>query len=143
MILDRSALENAIVRGEEALAFCASDLAKNDPRLALHLRAGAIQAFEFTYELAIRTLRRHLVETEPDPSAVMEMTFNALIRRGYELGLLRAEVALWQDFRRRRGTTSHTYDSAKAQAVFEIIPEFLAEARFLLVWLAVRQASAT
>ncbi len=88
-------------------------------------------------------MRRHLAETEADPSAAAELTFNALIRRGYDLGLLEAELADWQDFRRSRGTTSHAYDSAKAQAVFEIIPMFLSEARFLLARIAARQTAAT
>src|SRR5439155_3534506 len=104
--------------------------------------AAAIQAFEFTYELAIKVLRRYLIETEPNPATVDEMSFNDLVRRGYALGLLKAELPEWKEFRRNRGTTSHTYDAAKAQAIFEGIPGFLEEARHLLTQIAKRQASA-
>jgi hypothetical protein len=85
-------LNKAIAQGEEALAFCASDLARSDPRLALHLRAEAIQAFEFTYELSIRILKRFIGATDPNPGAVDGMTFNELIGRGFEIGVLRAEL---------------------------------------------------
>jgi len=132
MTLDLSSLRDAIAQGEEALAYCRSELARSDPRLAPHLRAAAIQAFEFTYELAVKALRRFLIEVEVNPGAVEVMSFNDLIRRGYDLGLLRAELAVWRAFRRDRGTTSHTYDAAKAQAIFEGIPAFFAEAGFLL-----------
>jgi nucleotidyltransferase substrate binding protein (TIGR01987 family) len=139
MKLDLSSLQKAIAQMEEALAFCNSDLAKSDSRLALHLRAAAIQAFEFSYELSYKTLKRYLEETEPNPSAVEEMTFNELVRRGYELGLLQAEIAEWKEFRKDRGTTSHTYDEAKAQDVFATIPAFLEEAKFLLSQIQTRQ----
>jgi len=104
---------------------------------------GAIQAFEFIYELSIKTLRRHLIETEANPAAVEEMSFNDLIGRAYELGLIKAEPADWKAFRRHRGTTSHTYDAAKARAVFEIIPAFLAEARFLAARVTERHEPST
>ncbi len=141
MILDLSSLRNAIAQTEDALAYGSSDLARADARLALHLRAAAIQAFEFTYELAIKTLRRYLIESEPSPATVDEMSFNDLVRRGYAIGLLQAELAEWKAYRRNRGITSHTYDAAKAQAIFDAIPGFLTEARFLLARITERQAS--
>jgi len=137
--LDLSSFGDAIAQCEEAVTYCRSDLARSDARLALHLRAGAIQAFEFTYELAIKTLKRFLQATEADPGAVDAMSFNELIRRGWEAGLLSAELVDWKGFRRDRGTTSHAYDEAKAKVVFDAIPAFLAEARFLLATITDRQ----
>lgn len=142
MRLDLSAPHKALAQLEEALAFCRSELAKKDERLALHLRAAAIQAFEFTYEIAVKTLKRFLEATEADPSAVDAMTFNEMIRLGYERGLLQAELAAWKEFRRDRGTTSHTYDESKAQDVFESIPAFIEEVRFLLTRIEERQEKA-
>ena len=139
MTLDLSAFDKAMAQLEEALAYCASDLARNDPRLALHLRAAAIQAFEFTYELAFKLLRRFLIATEPNPSHVGEMSFNEIIRLGFARGLLAADVAAWSAFRRDRGTTSHAYNETKALEVFEGIPGFLEEARHLRTQLANRQ----
>ena len=140
--LDLSSLQKAIAQLDEAIAFSRSDLAAANPRLALHLRAAAIQAFEFTYELSIKTLKRFLEATEANPSAVEEMSFNEMIRRGYELGLLQAEIAAWRAFRRDRGTTSHAYDEAKALIVFEAIPAFATEAKFLLAQIQERQERA-
>ena len=142
MKLDLASLQKAISQMESALAFCSSDLARDNARLALHLRAGAIQAFEFTFELSFRMLRRYLETTESNPAAIAEMTFGEIIRRGHELGLLQAEMAEWNAFRRDRGTTSHTYDEKKAKSVFATIPNFLIEAKFLLAQIHRRQERA-
>jgi nucleotidyltransferase substrate binding protein (TIGR01987 family) len=139
-MIDVSSLEKAIAQTKEALDFCNSELARNDARLALHLRAAAIQAFEFTYELSLKSLKRYLEETEGNPSAPEAMTFNELIRRGYALGLLKSEIVDWKEFRKDRGTTSHTYDENKARNVFETIPAFIIEAAFLLQQINTRQA---
>lgn len=139
MKLVLSPLQKAIVQLEEAIQYCDSDLARQDSRLALHLRAAAIQAFEFTYELAVAMLRRFLETTESNPAAVSELSFNNLIRLGYKRGLLSAELSDWQQFSKNRGTTSHTYNEEKAAEVYQSIPEFLAEVRFLLEQIVKRQ----
>ena len=131
MSLDLTALRNASAQLQDAMRFARGDLARGDAALAVHLRAGAIQAFEFTYELAFKSLRRYLRLTEPDPSGVDELDFSGIIRRAYAVGLLSAELAVWQGFRRNRGTTSHAYDEAKADSVFNAIPSFMAEVEFM------------
>ena len=130
--LDVSALEKAIAQLEEALQYCASDLAARDDKLALHLRAGAIQAFEFTYELSLKMLKRYLTFTAENPNIVNELSFNELIRIGYEKGLILSELVTWKEFRKDRGTTSHTYDEIKAKEVFDNIDFFLQDAKYLL-----------
>lgn len=139
MILNLSSLECAISQLEESLEFYHSDLAKDNAKLRVHLRAAAIQAFEFTYELSIRTLKRFLENTEPNPSSIDEMTFNELIRLAYERGVLRFELSRWKEFRKDRGTTSHAYNEAKAIDVFDSIPDFLSEAKFLRAEIERRQ----
>jgi nucleotidyltransferase substrate binding protein (TIGR01987 family) len=139
MILDVSSLRSAIAQCDDALVYCGSDLAQRDAKLAQHLRAGAIQAFEFTYELSVKMLKRYLETTEPTPSSVDEMSFNDLVRRGYEIGLLNAEIEHWKEFRKNRGSTSHAYNMAKALLVFNNIPAFLSEAKYLLAQIEARQ----
>ena len=132
MPLDLSSLQSAILQLEEALEYCNSDLAKKDVKLAKHLRAGAIQAFEFTYELSFKMLKRYFEMIDHNPAIIDEMSFNDIIRKGYETGILNAEISDWREFRKDRGTTSHTYDETKAQDVFEGLPEFLKEAKHLM-----------
>ena len=143
MVLDLTSLRSATAQLEDARRYALGDLAAADPALFVHLRAGAIQAFEFTYELAFRTLKRVLVATEPSPASIDDISFNQVIRRAYDLGLVRGDLQQWQAFRRDRGTTSHAYDAAKAQAVFDSIPAFLAEVQFLITRLRADDGLAT
>ena len=131
-MLDLTPLENAVAQLDEALEFHDSELAVQRPRLQLQLRAAAIQAFEFTYELGFAMLKRHLGQVMANPAAVNKMPFKAVIREALSRGLVAADVDAWERFRAFRGTTSHTYDARKAQAIFEAIPEFRDEARYLL-----------
>ncbi len=138
-MIDISPLHRAVAQLEGALAYANSDLASGNADLAPHLRAAAIQAFEFTYELSIKMLRRYLAEASPSPSTVEELDFSGLVRMGLAAGLLQEEIEAWRGFRLARGITSHTYDEAKAQSVFASIPRFLAEARYLLGQIDMRQ----
>ena len=107
----------------------------------LLLRAGLIQTFEYTYELSHKMIRRYLAETEPNPDAAAELTFEGLIRRADELGLVSAPVAEWKRFRESRSETSHTYSEEKALKVVARIPAFAHEVAFLLERLQKRTQS--
>ena len=132
MKLDLTSLDNAAAQLEEALSLYYSDVASEDPRLKRHLRAAVIQAFEFTYELSFKMLKRYLRLASANPAEINKFVFNDVIREACRQGLLKSELSEWMEFRRQRGTTSHTYDEEKAQEVFESIPDFLDEARYLL-----------
>ncbi len=123
--LDISPLEKAIASLEDALnrqrTVPADDL----------VRDGCIQRFEYTYELSHKMLKRYLELSSPNPREYDGIEFQNLIRTGNERGLLKSDWRTWKNYREKRGTTSHTYDGAKAAEVFEIIPAFLLEARFL------------
>ena len=132
MPLDLSPLENAVAQLEEALEIYHSDLAISDPRLKRHLRAAVIQAFEFTYELSFRMIRRYLEMASANPAEIDGLVFNDVIREALRQALIQSEVPQWREYRRNRGTTSHTYNEEQAQEVFESVPDFLQEARYLL-----------
>lgn len=132
MPLDLSPLENAVTQLEEALEIYHSDLALIDPRLRRHLRAAVIQAFEFTYELSFGLTRRYLEMASANPAEIDGLVFNDVIREAFRQALIRSEVPEWREYRRNRGTTSHTYNEEQAQEVFESVPDFLQEARYLL-----------
>jgi len=80
MTLDLKSLENAIKQLKSALEYCHSDLAKADPILEIHLRAAAIQAFEFTYEISHKIMKRHLEATSANPAEIDKMSFQDIIR---------------------------------------------------------------
>lgn len=96
------------------------------------LRAGLIQTFEYTYELSHKMLRRYLASIDPSPAAIEYLTFEDLIRRGDEAGLVQSPVAVWKGFREARSITSHTYNEGKADEVMLKIPAFHSEVVFLL-----------
>lgn len=132
MSLDLSSFKKAIQQLEDSLDVCESIVGADfDPRMEKQLRAGAIQAFEFTYELSWKLLKRYLETTEPSPD-FDDITFNDLIRKGYEKGLLLSDLETWKAYRKRRGITSHTYDETKAENIYQNIPEFLAEVKYFL-----------
>jgi nucleotidyltransferase substrate binding protein (TIGR01987 family) len=124
--LDLTSFEKAISRLDEALGAYA-----NAPDNTLY-RDATIQRFEFTYEISHKMLKRYLEAAAANPAAIDEMAFADLIRTGSEQGLLKSGWDKWRDYRKARGTTSHTYDEAKAMEVAAVIPDFLLEARFLL-----------
>jgi nucleotidyltransferase substrate binding protein (TIGR01987 family) len=123
--LDLTSLAKAIGQLEAGLTI----LAKDDGNALL--RDGVIQRFEFTYELSHKMLKRFIEATSANPQEADAMTFQELIRVGSEQGLLISGWDKWRDFRKARGTTSHTYDEAKAIEVLSVIPDFLSEARYL------------
>ena len=124
MKLDLTPLEDAVAQLEVAFDIYDSDLALSQPRLKRHLRVAVIQAFEFTYEFSLKMLRRYLELASANPVEIDELVFNDVVREVYRQSLLRSELPAWMEFRRNRGTTSHTYNEEKAQEVFEAVSDF-------------------
>ncbi|MEO5794580.1 MAG: HI0074 family nucleotidyltransferase substrate-binding subunit [Rhodoferax sp.] len=141
MQLDFSPLANAIAQLEKSLVYAYSPAALADSGLREQLRNSVIQCFEFTYELSWKMLKRYLEATEPSPAELDMGSFQSLIRLGNERALLRSDWHLWKTYRQARTDSSHTYDAAKAEAVFAIAPDFLVEAQALLQALTRRSAS--
>jgi nucleotidyltransferase substrate binding protein (TIGR01987 family) len=141
MSLDYTPLGNAIAQLEKSLAYANSPAAMADPGLREQLRNSVIQCFEFTYELNWKMLKRYLEETAANPSEIDISTFQSLIRLGNERALLRSDWRQWKTYRQARTDSSHTYDAAKAEAVFEVAHDFLGEARALFDELMRRSAN--
>jgi len=125
MKLDLSALEKAIASLDRALTRATG--APGDEEL----RDAVIQRFEYTYELCWKMVKRRVEADAAVPSDVDAMSFPVLMREAAERGLV-PDVLRWMEYREQRNVTSHTYDSAKAQSVFEAAGPFLADARSLL-----------
>lgn len=136
--LDYTAFSNAISQLQESLAYANSDLAR-DPKLFAQFRNSSIQCFEYSYELAYKTLKRRLEFDSPTPVAIDAMDFRELLRTGAEVGLLQ-DPRPWFDYRSLRNKTSHGYDSRVANEVFAALPAFLLDAQALLAAIAKRSA---
>ncbi len=141
MTIDYTPLANAIAQLEKSLTYAHSPAALADAGLREQLRNSVIQCFEFTYELSWKMLKRYLEATEASAADLDLGTFQSLIRLGNERGLLRSDWTLWKTYRQARTDSSHTYDAAKAEAVFAIAPDFLREAQSLLSTLVSRSAA--
>ena len=96
MALDLTPLEDAVMQLEEALELYHSDLAQSHPRLGRHLRAAVIQAFEFTYELSFKMLKRYLELASPNPAEIDSLVFNEIIRESYRRALVQSDLPIWR-----------------------------------------------
>jgi nucleotidyltransferase substrate binding protein (TIGR01987 family) len=94
------------------------------------LRAGLIQAFEFTYELCWKFMKRWL-EYNVSRDAVDGIPRRELFRLAAENALI-ADVKPWFDFHEDRNRTSHMYDEAIAAAVHQTALAFVPYAKDFL-----------
>lgn len=131
MKLNYSALEKAIEQLEKSRTFLRSDMARGNKDLYEQFRAAAIQAFEYTYELALKMIRRQLDQIVANPAELREMAFMDFIRTAYEAGLVR-DVPAFKIYREKRNITAHTYDAAKAEEILGVLDAFLKDVQHVL-----------
>jgi nucleotidyltransferase substrate binding protein (TIGR01987 family) len=129
-MIDLSVLRKALSQLEEALKFW-HEQAQGSP-LKRHLRSAVIQSFEFSYELSVRSLRRVLVERVASADLVVDLSFNDLLRKGADAGLV-SDPMQWRRWRDMRNATSHTYDEERANEVAHGAELFYGDAQRLLV----------
>lgn len=122
MSVDLSSLVNAVAALKRAIDRHAGDPADEE------VRDSVIQRFEFTYDLSHKMLRRVLEHTMANAEEISQLTFPGLIRTGWEQGLVPSAWPVWDEFRKLRNITSHTYDREKAIATAAKVPAFLDEA---------------
>lgn len=131
MMVDLSSFRKAINSLDRGLSR-AEDAADDE-----ELRDGAIQRFEYTYELAWKSLKRVLETIAASPDEIDALSFRDLIRQGAEKGLI-DDPSVWFGFREERNISSHAYDEAKAKEVYRAALAFAPEARALLERLEAR-----
>jgi nucleotidyltransferase substrate binding protein (TIGR01987 family) len=125
MKLDISSLEKATNSLEKAI----KEYEKSENEF---VRDSCIQRFEYTYELSWKTIKRFLEETAANPNEIDLMSFQELIREANEKGILLTDWETWKLYRIYRGTTSHAYNEDKANEIYNEIPGFLNEIKFLI-----------
>jgi nucleotidyltransferase substrate binding protein (TIGR01987 family) len=129
MALDLTALRSALDALNKSFAYLKSDLAK-DPDLREQFRAASIQAFEFTYELGFKMLRRRSEEISATPAALKGESYMSVIRAGAEAGLA-PDIERFRRYREIRDITSHTY-APKVAPLREVWHQLSAISRELL-----------
>jgi len=133
MMLDFSSLSKACASLQESLEVIDRYLNNGglkDQAEYRTFRAGAIQNFEFTYELSWKAIRTWLAENI-GKTVVDGITRKELFRLAAE-SLLIEDTQQWFGYHRLRNQTSHTYQESTADEVFEYIDGFVHSAQALL-----------
>lgn len=83
------------------------------------VRDGVIQRFEFTFELAWKSLKEYML----DLGSTAPLQFpKQVLREAYAAGLI-DDDRLWVDMLEARNSTSHIYDDRQAAAVMSGVQE--------------------
>ena len=131
MKLDYSSLEGAVAQLQKSFDYLHSDLARKDADLREQFRAATIQAFEFSYELAVKMIRRQLSLIVANPDELHEIDFADLMRDAADAGIVR-DAPSYVHYREMRNRTSHTYNADQAEQTVAVMDEFLRDMRLLL-----------
>ena len=110
-------LIQAIIRLEEVLKLNPSDVVKDS----------AIQRFEFSLDLAWKTLKAYLEEKK----GVLVNSPKEAFREAYRQGIIEYEDN-WLTMVDLRNQTVHTYNQDLADKIYSQLPDFLPLFKFLL-----------
>jgi nucleotidyltransferase substrate binding protein (TIGR01987 family) len=131
-MLDLKSLEQAIESLQDALFKTEEFVNKNSEDFIMIrcLKAGVIQNFEFTYELAWKFIKRWL-ENNFDKIAVDGVSRRELYRIAIENKLI-DDVDVWMEYHNFRNLTFNSYDVEIADKIYEISKEFFKDCDKLL-----------
>jgi nucleotidyltransferase substrate binding protein (TIGR01987 family) len=127
--LDYSSLEKAVSTLSIALKSYEANSKCFSPTDRDIMRDGVIQRFEYTFELAWKTIKRYLEIYGLEKADTL--TNRDLFRIGAEQGLIE-DPSSWFDYMIDRNRTSHIYDVGVATDVFHTAGRFLQDATYLL-----------
>lgn len=133
MPLDLGGLRRATEALSATLERCEDDalMAGLDHVTRNAIRAGAIQHFEFTFELCWKSIQRWLRENATPEDAEHPRTRRELFRLAARHGLIQ-DPTPWFAYADARNLTSHTYNEDQAAAVYAAARRFAADAAALL-----------
>ncbi len=105
------------------------------------MRDGIIQRFEYSFELCWKMLQRELRQEVGEELVDTAKNYSKkdLFRLAWERKLI-LHSQTWFDYLEARNLTSHSYNEAKAELVFNAIKPFLNDATYLLAQLEERNA---
>ncbi len=131
MKLDATPLEKSLGQLEENLALLDSDIAAGNPAHRRALERGAIQAFEFTYTVAMGLLKRQMEHIAPNPAELNKMEWKDFFRAAADMDLI-PDVERFFDYREKRNLTSHNYREEIALTLLAMLDPFARDMRFFL-----------
>lgn len=88
--------------------------ALNEP-VSEYLRDASIQRFEFTYELAWKTLQAYLTTLD-----LIVLSPKETLKVAYQQGLI-TDAKAWSELHVKRNLTSHTYDEQLAEKIYSYL----------------------
>jgi nucleotidyltransferase substrate binding protein (TIGR01987 family) len=127
-MLDLTSLKKAIISFEKVLMVV--ERKKNSIDFDIDefeaIKAGAIQNFEFTYELCWKLMKRWL-EANLTPGMMEGVSRKQLFRYAAENHLINNFDA-WMKYHEMRNQTSHTYNQDEANEIYTKVDDFLKDA---------------
>ena len=125
MKIDLSLFEKAISSLEEVLQLEKTPI----------IRDSAIQRFEYSFEFAVKFMRRYIQENYSVMSDYDSNNFRDVIRTALQLNITKKPFETWIKYRDARNKTSHGYSEKAAEEVYEVAQEFLGEAKLVYQFL--------
>jgi len=131
MKIDITPLEKALTQLEGNLRLIDARVWGDDDEHRCAIERGAVQAFEFTYGLAIGLLIRQMEQDAPDPAKLSAMGIEDRFRMAANSGLIPDAVRFF-DYRKKRNLTSHNYNEEISRQLLAVLNPFAQDTRFLL-----------
>ena len=90
-------------------------------------KAGAVQAFEFCYELSWKIMKRLLEMRGLEVGSPKDT-----IRKAFEEQLI-PDPEIWFEFQKRRNLTTHTYNEGNLDIIVQVFDRFSQELQNLII----------
>jgi len=131
MNIDITPLERALAQLEGNLRLIDAQVWGDDDEHRCAIERGAVQAFEFTYGVAVNLLKRQMEQIRPDSGEFGAMRFEDFLRASAAAGLI-PSLENFFDYWEKRNITSHNYNEEVSRQLLAILSPFAEDMRFLL-----------
>lgn len=116
-MMDVDYIESKVLKWERALVTFKSAL---DIKLISELeRDGAIQRFEYCFELSWKVLKIII----KDQNSMEILTPKEVFKKAFKTGLIENEM-VWEDILKKINMSVHTYVESLAKSLFELLPVY-------------------